>query len=130
MGREPQNLSSYGMEVLMNYTFPGNVRELENIIERGVALESSNIILPESLILSTRKEERNGPPPARTPLFVGAWDEDELFDRGLEESVDRMEKKMILHAIEAAEGSKMRAAELLKISFRSLRYKTKKHGID
>jgi two-component system response regulator PilR (NtrC family) len=131
MGREPQSLSSYGMEVLMNYSFPGNVRELENIIERGVALESSSIILPESLILSTRKEERNGaPPPARTPLFVGAWDEDELFDRGLEESVDRMEKKMILHAIEAAEGSKMRAAELLKISFRSLRYKTKKHGID
>ncbi|MCW5201130.1 sigma-54-dependent Fis family transcriptional regulator, partial [Desulfobulbus sp. F4] len=105
---------------------------LENIIERGVALESSNIILPESLILSTRKEEKNAAPPptARTPLFVGAWDEDELFDRGLEESVDRMEKKMILHAIEAAEGSKIRAADLLKISFRSLRYKTKKHGID
>ncbi|WP_417915555.1 sigma-54-dependent transcriptional regulator [Candidatus Electronema sp. JM] len=131
MGREPQSISSYGMEVLMNYNFPGNVRELENIIERGVALESSNIILPESLILSSRKEEKSSePPPSRTPLFVGAWDEDELFDRGLEESVDRMEKKMIMHAIEAAEGSKIRAADLLKISFRSLRYKTKKHGID
>jgi len=132
MGREPQSVSSYGMEVLMNYNFPGNVRELENIIERSVALESSSIILPESLILSARKEEKDAAPPpsAKTPLFVGAWDEDELFDRGLEESVDRMEKKMILHAIEAAEGSKMRAAELLKISFRSLRYKTKKHGID
>ena len=99
---------------------------------RGVALESSNIILPESLILSTRKgqNEAAAPPPVKEPLFIGARDEDELFDRGLEESVDRMEKKMILHAIEAAEGSKMRAAELLKISFRSLRYKTKKHGID
>ncbi|MGX9728678.1 MAG: sigma-54-dependent transcriptional regulator [Candidatus Electronema sp. VV] len=132
MGREPQSISSYGMEVLMNYNFPGNVRELENIIERGVALESSNIILPESLILSTRKgqNEAAAPPPVKEPLFIGARDEDELFDRGLEESVDRMEKKMIMHAIEAAEGSKIRAADLLKISFRSLRYKTKKHGID
>jgi two-component system response regulator PilR (NtrC family) len=131
MGREPQALSSYGMEVLMSYNFPGNVRELENIIERGVALESSSIILPESLILSTRKEEKNAaPPPVKEPLFVGAWDEDELFDRGLEESVARMERKMILHAIEAAEGSKMRAAELLKVSFRSLRYKAKKYGME
>ncbi|WP_417911627.1 sigma-54-dependent transcriptional regulator [Candidatus Electronema sp. TJ] len=132
MGREAQSVSSYGMEVLMNYSFPGNVRELENIIERGVALESSNIILPESLILSTRKEERSAapPPPVKEPLFIGARDEAELFDRGLEASVERMEKKMILHAIEAAEGSKMRAADLLKISFRSLRYKTKKYGID
>jgi two-component system response regulator PilR (NtrC family) len=132
MGRVPQTVSSYGMEVLMNYNFPGNVRELENIIERGVALESSSIILPESLILSNRMlEQKNAPPPAaREPLFVGAWDEGELFDRGLEECAERMEKKMLVHAIETAEGSKMRAAELLKISFRSLRYKTKKYGID
>ncbi|WP_417908803.1 sigma-54-dependent transcriptional regulator [Candidatus Electronema sp. PJ] len=131
MGREVQSISSYGMEVLMNYNFPGNVRELENIIERGVALESSSIILPESLILSARKEQKNtAPAPVREPLFVGAWDEDELFDRGLEESVARMERKMILHAIEAAEGSKIRAAELLKVSFRSLRYKAKKYGME
>ena len=131
MGREAQALSSYGMEVLMNYSFPGNVRELENIIERGVALESSNIILPESLILSNRKELKEAaPPPVKEPLFIGAQDEGELFDRGLEESVARMEKKMLIYAIETAEGSKMRAADLLKISFRSLRYKTKKYGID
>ncbi len=49
LGKEIQEMSSYAMQVLMNYNFPGNVRELENIIERGVALESSNIILPESL---------------------------------------------------------------------------------
>jgi two-component system response regulator PilR (NtrC family) len=131
MGKEAQTMSSYGLEVLMNYNFPGNVRELENIIERGVALESSSIILPESLILS-RKNQKDAAAPtaAKEPLFVGAEDEEELFDRGLEECIASMEKKMIMRAIEAAEGSKMRAAELLKVSFRSLRYKAKKYDID
>ena len=50
-GKEIRNISSYAMELLMNYDFPGNIRELENIIERSVAMESSNIILPENLTL-------------------------------------------------------------------------------
>jgi two-component system response regulator PilR (NtrC family) len=111
----------------MEYNFPGNVRELENIIERGVALESSNIILPESLILSRKGESRKD---AKEPLFVAAQDERELFDRGLEDILTDLETRMIRHALEAAEGSKMQAAELLKVSFRSLRYKTKKYEID
>ncbi|RWX52280.1 two-component system, NtrC family, response regulator PilR [Candidatus Electrothrix marina] len=126
LGKEVQTISSYGLEVLMDYNFPGNVRELENIIERGVALEASNIILPESLILS-RKEK---PGLQKEPLFVGAQDERELFDRGMEDILIDLETRMIKHALEAAEGSKMRAAELLKISFRSLRYKTKKYEMD
>lgn len=125
-GKEVQNISSYGLEVLMDYNFPGNVRELENIIERGVALETSNIILPESLILS-RKEKAGS---QKEPLFVGAQDERELFDRGMEDILIDLETRMIKHALEAAEGSKMRAAELLKVSFRSFRYKTKKYEID
>jgi Transcriptional regulator containing PAS, AAA-type ATPase, and DNA-binding domains len=132
LGKEIQTISSYGMEVLMQYDFPGNVRELENIIERGVALESSNIILPESLILSLHRQKKNKPktegvPP---PLFVAAHNEEELFAQGLEEILQRVEKEMILHALAKADNSKMRAADLLKLSFRSLRYKTKKHGID
>jgi two-component system response regulator PilR (NtrC family) len=126
LGKEVQNISSYGLEVLMDYNFPGNVRELENIIERGVALEASNIILPESLILSRKGRNKTG----KEPKFIGAQDEQELFDRGLEDILTSMETKMIRHALEAAEGSKMRAAELLKVSFRSLRYKTKKYEID
>jgi two-component system, NtrC family, response regulator PilR len=132
LGKEVQTISSYGMEVLMQYDFPGNVRELENIIERGVALESSNIILPESLILSLHRQEKNKPEPDNThaPLFIAAHDEDELFTQGLEEILQRVEKKMLLHAMNKADNSKMRAADLLKLSFRSLRYKTKKHNID
>ncbi len=132
LGKEVQTISSYGMEVLMQYDFPGNVRELENIIERGVALESSNIILPESLILSLHRQEKNKPEPdkKKAPLFVAAHDENELFSQGLEEVLQRVEKGMILHALTKADNSKMRAADLLKLSFRSLRYKTKKHNID
>ena len=132
LGKEVQTISSYGMEVLMKYDFPGNVRELENIIERGVALESSNIILPESLILSLHRQEKNKPESDgnRPPLFIAAHDEQELFDQGLEDILQRVEKEMILHALAKADNSKMRAADLLKLSFRSLRYKTKKHAID
>ncbi len=126
LGKEVQTISSYGLQVLMEYDFPGNVRELENIIERGVALEASNIILPESLILSKKDKQK----PAREALFVAAEDEQELFDRGMEEILLDLETRMIRHALEKAGGSKMQAADLLKISFRSLRYKTKKYGID
>lgn len=132
LGKEVQTISSYGLEVLMEYDFPGNVRELENIIERGVALELSNIILPENLILSLHRRDKGSQEPKQTeaPLFIAAHDENELYQQGLEEILQRTEKEMILHALNKADHSKMRAAELLKLSFRSLRYKTKKHGID
>jgi len=126
LGKEVQKISSYGLKVLMDYDFPGNVRELENIIERGVALESSNIILPESLILSRKIKN----PPVQQALFVAAEDEQELFERGMEDILVSLETKIIRHALHKTGGSKMRAAELLKISFRSLRYKTKKYEID
>nr|WP_321466741.1 sigma-54 dependent transcriptional regulator [uncultured Desulfobulbus sp.] len=132
LGKEVQTMSSYGMEVLMQYDFPGNVRELENIIERGVALETSNIILPENLVLSLHRRGKSAPSEQseNAPLFVAAHSEEELFDQGLEEILQKVEKEMICHALAKAGNSKMRAAELLKLSFRSLRYKTKKHGID
>ena len=126
LGKEVQHISSYGLKVLMDYDFPGNVRELENIIERGVALESSNIILPENLILSRKIKN----PPVAQALLVAAENEQELFERGMEDILVSLETKIIRHALQKAGGSKMRAAELLKISFRSLRYKTKKYGID
>ncbi len=130
MGKEVQTISAYGLEVLMDYDFPGNVRELENIIERGVALESSNIILPESLILSRHKKNNHSDRQNNMPLFVAAETEEELFDRGMEDLLLEVEQKMIRHALKKAGNSKMRAADLLKISFRSLRYKTKKYNMD
>jgi two-component system, NtrC family, response regulator PilR len=128
-GKEVQEMSSYAMEVLMKYDFPGNVRELENIIERGVALESSNIILPESLTLSTfRSANSEVTLPEPSPFQVVA-DEEELFSRGLEEVMAETEKSFLTAALEKTGNSKMRAAELLRISFRSFRYKVKKYDI-
>lgn len=118
-------LSSYAMKVLMDYDFPGNVRELENIIERGVALESSNIILPESLTLSAHRQEKQ----QQTSITHNFANNKELFDQGLEKVMADIEKRMIEQALQQASNSKMKAAELLKISFRSLRYKVKKYNI-
>ncbi|MEJ2025465.1 MAG: sigma-54 dependent transcriptional regulator, partial [Deltaproteobacteria bacterium] len=56
--KDIRKISAYAMDILKEYPFPGNVRELENIIERSVALETSNIVLPESLTLSNLQKER------------------------------------------------------------------------
>lgn len=131
LNKEVQEISSYAMEVLMSYNFPGNVRELENIIERGVALESSNIILPESLTfggadnVSTSDIELQ----QNNPLLLAASSEEELYDLGIEKVIENLEKRLISHALDKTNNSKMKAAELLQISFRSLRYKVKKYGI-
>jgi two-component system response regulator PilR (NtrC family) len=117
-------LSSYAMQVLMDYDYPGNVRELENIIERGVALESSNIILPESLTLSAHRRA------ARSEQSKPANDdEEEVYRLGLDNYMADKERILIKKALEKAGNSKMRAAELLGLSFRSLRYKVKKYGL-
>ena len=55
MGKKITKISSYAIDMLNKYDFPGNVRELENLIERSVALSSTNIILPDSLTLSIHK---------------------------------------------------------------------------
>ena len=127
MGKNVQEISSYSMKVLMEYDYPGNVRELENIIERGVALESSNIILPESLTLSTYRKE--GKPNEPSQSFISVESEEELYNQGLDAIMASLEKEMIEHALAKTNGSKIRTAELLKVSFRSLRYKVTKYDI-
>jgi two-component system response regulator PilR (NtrC family) len=118
--KEIRNISSYAMELLMNYDFPGNIRELENIIERSVAMESSNIILPENLT-----------------LYSNAADGESKFDIEVTEKginlnteMEKIERKMIEKALQRAKGSKKRTAELLNITFDSLRYRMEKLGIE
>lgn len=127
-GKTVREISTYALKVLMEYDFPGNVRELENIVERGVALENTNIILPESLTLSIHRKKKNREELAQG--FEDFEDELQLYELGLDELMARIEKRFIEHALSKAEQSKVRAAELLKLSFRSLRYKVQKYGID
>ena len=130
LGKEVQRISSYALEVLMDYDFPGNVRELENIIERGVAMASTNIILPESLSLTSSFKNTQQNSDGSSSIFQAVENERELFDTGLEKIMARMEKRLIEHALDKTGNSKMKAADLLQVSFRSLRYKIKKYGID
>ncbi len=132
LGKEVQKISSYALEVLMNYDYPGNVRELENIIERGVALASTNIILPESLSLNSRMrpEQEQRTPDNSSSGFQAVQSAEELYRTGLENVMARLEKQFIQHALEKTGNSKMKAADLLQVSFRSLRYKIKKYEID
>jgi two-component system response regulator PilR (NtrC family) len=105
---------------LINYDFPGNIRELENIIERSVAMESSNIILPESLALYSNTADG------------GSKFDIEVTEKGinLNMEIEKIEKKMIEKALQRAKGSKKRTAELLNITFDSLRYRMEKLGIE
>ena len=118
-GKEIKTISVYALELLMQYPFPGNIRELENIIERSIALETSNIILPENLVLSKDLGQREA---TAIPELTDA-------DLNLNEELARFEKLLIEKAMEKAGGSKTRAAELLKISYDSLHYRSEKLGI-
>ena len=119
-GKEVRTISSYAMELLMNYPFPGNIRELENIIERGVAMESSNIILPENLVLSEQDDVEIHPHDA------------DMTDSGLDLNVEleKYERKIIEKALKKTRGSKTKAAELLHVTFDSLRYRIEKLGVE
>ncbi len=117
-GKDIRKISSSALELFTSYDFPGNVRELENIIARCVALETSNIILPESLVLSDFKKGR---------LKVEVVSPEGM---DLQKKVEALEKTFLIKALEEAKGVKKRAAELLNLSFRSFRYKLKKYNID
>jgi two-component system response regulator PilR (NtrC family) len=129
LGKDISEISTYGLQVLMDYDFPGNVRELENIIERGVALETSNIILPESLSLTNAIRKKDKGVSQAQAAFQAVASEEELFDRGLDDVMMDLEKRLITQTLKKTNNSKTKAADLLKVSFRSLRYKVKKYEI-
>jgi len=105
---------------LESYDFPGNVRELENVIERAVALSSSALIgmadLPE---VKSAQPVRDEVPPSFPPEGVD-----------LERLLGDFERAWVLRALEHTGGVRKKAAVLLGVSFRSLRYRLVKLGID
>lgn len=115
-------ISVEAMDILKKYDYPGNVRELENLIERTVALEGGATILPESL-----------PPMVNTTSGrkMASSNEIEIGDDGvdLDKVMGQIEKELLIKAIHAAGGVKKRAAKLLNISFRSMRYRIEKYNL-
>ncbi|PIE71645.1 MAG: Fis family transcriptional regulator [Deltaproteobacteria bacterium] len=125
MGKDIVKISSYAVEMLKKYDFPGNIRELENLIERSVALSSTNIILPESLSLSIHKRRWIEGVKGRR------YDVDEVSQGvNLDDILSSIEKAYLERALQCAGGNKKRAAELVGLSHRSIRYRLEKLGID
>lgn len=122
LNKQIHTISVEAMDILKKYNYPGNVRELENMIERTVALEAGSTILPESL-----------PPMVNTTSGrkMASSNEIEIGDDGLDldKVVGQIEKELLIKAIHASNGVKKKAAKLLKISFRSMRYRVEKYSL-
>jgi two-component system, NtrC family, response regulator AtoC len=117
LNRPAMSVAREAMRVLMDYHWPGNIRELENTIERAMVLADGERIeldaLPEKL-----REER----PAAPMPFLGD-------DLSIKKAVRTIERELIRKSLEKTGGNRTRAAELLEISHRALLYKIKEYGL-
>lgn len=119
LGRPLTGIEPEALTALERYDFPGNVRELENLIERAVTLSRGTRITLESLPPMVRNETRPGPKASpRVP------------DVGLDRLLADYERGILRDALRRADGVKKRAANLLGITFRSFRYRVEKLDLD
>jgi two-component system response regulator PilR (NtrC family) len=106
------------MEMLKSYDYPGNVRELENIIEKAVVMEKSNKLLPSSICEDILIDEK-----------LNNFYEDEELPINLEKLVENIEERYIKKALEAANYNQSKAAKLLGMTLRTFRYKMDKYNV-
>ncbi|KAA3621874.1 MAG: sigma-54-dependent Fis family transcriptional regulator [Proteobacteria bacterium] len=114
-----KTLSDSALELLQNHHFPGNIRELENIIERAYTLSNAERIAADEILIPNDgiHDETRGSEDYRPG------------DEPLDDHLAEIERRALVAAIEKAGGNKTVAAELLGMSFRSIRYKLKKYGL-
>jgi two-component system response regulator PilR (NtrC family) len=117
-GAAASRLSAAALEELAQYDFPGNIRELENILERATALSGEGEIGPEDLRLKPAPADEAGARPAEGALGVP-----------LPEYLDRLEREAILEALSRTNFNRTAAAKLLGVTFRTLRYRMQRLGI-
>ncbi len=120
-GKEIEGISPEALELLLGYNFAGNVRELENIIERSITLETTPMIADRHIrsYLNERVISKGIPPTLEIP--------EEGMD--LNKVVEDLEKAFILKALEQTDGVKKKAAEILGMNFRAMRYKLAKYDL-
>jgi two-component system NtrC family response regulator len=114
--RDKLTLSKEAVDCLIKYNFPGNVRELENIIERAVVLCRSEAITLNDL-------------PNVVKGFKGEKEISQIEAGSLIEQVEELEKKLIFDALSSANGNQSQAGRMLGLTERNLRYKMQKYGI-
>ena len=114
-------ISDAAMAKLLDYSYPGNVRELENILERAVTLCVGEVVRPDDIQL--RHGAANAEP-------SDDEDDEDIAAEGLEGQLAHIERDAIVRALEQTRYNKTKAAELLGITFRQLRYRIKKLGIE
>jgi two-component system response regulator AtoC len=119
MRSEVQGVEPEAMEVLLAYSWPGNIRELENVLERALVLAEGPRISVEDL-----------PEVVRRPAPDGAGISIDGGDLSVKRQGARLEKHLIQLALDRTGGNKTQAAELLDLSPRALRYKVQEYGID
>jgi two-component system response regulator PilR (NtrC family) len=128
-GKKVEEISSGALMHLISYPYPGNVRELENILEHAVAVTSKNILteddLPPHVNGLTCSEEAE---PVERTISGGP---DHFFSRGLSLDVEleSHERCILVGALKRANGVQKRAAEILGINYRSLRHRLEKYGL-
>jgi two-component system response regulator PilR (NtrC family) len=116
-GKEVARLSAEAMHALTQYDFPGNVRELENIIERALALRSGEVITPSDLQLVPAESFDKNDRPAASNKFP------------LADYLDRVEREAILEALDQTGFNRTAAAKILGVTFRAMRYRMERLSI-
>ena len=119
VGKTVAGITPEALAVLERYHWPGNIRELENVIERAIVLGSGEQITPDALPPQLAQPAQRGEFPVEIP--AGGVD--------LEGLLAAVEARYIRLALDRAGGLQVRAAELLRLSFRQFRYKIQKHGL-
>ena len=118
--RDIIDIDPMAMSLLTAWSWPGNIRELSNVIERAVVMNSGPIIFSEDL-----------PPQIRQPVCnAGEAKTAPVGERNLKEEIKRVEKRIIMEVLEQQEGNRTRTALMLGISRRALMYKLQEYGID
>ncbi|TLZ01623.1 MAG: sigma-54-dependent Fis family transcriptional regulator [Gammaproteobacteria bacterium] len=124
MNGAPPKLSAEGVQTLQAYPFPGNVRELENVLERALTLSPAGTITPEHIQLRAGGRPAVAEPAALVePSAPGD-------NTALGTQLESIERDAIIKALEKTRYNKTAAAKLLGMSFRALRYRIKKLGIE